>query len=118
MINEKLNIAYEKYVNEAYDKLNEFLEKNPGVFVDFQGPTKKEFINNLLSDDEFNEKWGKDITKELTIEERKSLLYDHPKFDPFHLGVGKREKGDEAHHLSMDHKLCDGYKIPKRTIIE
>ena len=114
----KLDIAYEKYVEDSYKELDEFLKKNPYTLVDFQTPTKEEFTKRLLFDDELNEKFGQDITRELTIEERKSLLYDHPRFDPFDLGVGKREEGDEVHHLNMDHKLCDGYRIPKRAIIE
>ena len=51
--------------------------------------------------------------RKLSIEERFDIMFKHPKFDPFDIGIGEREEKDKEHHLKFDHLLCDSYDVPR-----
>jgi hypothetical protein len=50
---------------------------NPSFQYGFRPLTQEEFVNKLLTDDEFYQKWGEDCCEELTYEERYKLWFSN-----------------------------------------
>lgn len=50
--------ALKAYHNHERYELNEFRKNNPNILIDAQHTTREEFINKILTDDEFSKKWG------------------------------------------------------------
>ncbi|NBU82775.1 MAG: hypothetical protein EBS55_14125 [Flavobacteriaceae bacterium] len=64
-----------KHVNPIYDLFNKFLNTpDPDVDPDLIW-NKEQFVNMLLTDDDFYQKWGENCCEELTYEERYKLWF-------------------------------------------
>jgi hypothetical protein len=99
------------YYNNPWtgDDTRNYLKQN---WIDYEEFNFEEFKNKILTDDNFNERWGKECTKDLDLKERfeiwesskyKDVLEDFP--------IGPIT--DEQYHNIMDE-----LEIPRRIIIE
>ena len=111
-----VNDAYMNYLIEqekAYKiKYNE-LSSN-GFFeidLDWQNLSQEEFINKIKTDDEFAKKWGFQVyTRELSLDERKEILYSRFRKGPM---IVNGESYIEGAPTDINFEF---FNIPRRTI--
>jgi hypothetical protein len=63
-------------IEQAGQNYIKWFYENNRVDKDNLPPTRGEFINKLLTDDEFYQKWGNDCCEELSRDERIKMYYD------------------------------------------
>ena len=124
---------YTDLVNDAYKNYgqitNEFQLENPiddlliktlrGELIlfesdgdtDYRTLTKKEFINKIKTDDKFAKKWGFQVyTRELSLDERKEILYSRFRKGPM---IVNGESYIEGAPTDINFEF---FNIPRRTI--
>jgi hypothetical protein len=71
----KVEIAYKNYLNKPRPL---YIDSNGGevLYIPLRKdlPTLESFIDKVLTDDEFNQEWGDNCTRELTTEERNVFI--------------------------------------------
>jgi hypothetical protein len=63
-------------IEQAGQNYIKWFYENNRVDKDNLPPTRGEFINKLLTDDDFYEKWGNDCCEEISRDERIKMYYD------------------------------------------
>jgi hypothetical protein len=102
-------------IEQAGQNYIKWFYENNRVDKDNLPPTRGEFINKLLTDDEFYEKWGNNCCEEISRDERIQLFYQNECSGgkPMSEKILKNEiKSDRTL------KMLNNLNVPKRKLKE